>query len=184
MKLYLININDLSDEEKAKCFSLMSEQRKKYIESVTSIKRKNESIAGEWLAKKAAAEELNLPLDQILLERTEKGKPFIKNANFHISISHSGNFAAVVTHSSPVGLDIEELRRVDLRVVQRVCSESDKKLLDKKDFDLSFLKIWTAKEAYFKMLGTGIINPQSVSYNDINATHQLKGKLLITIVKN
>ena len=182
MKQYLIKISSVSDEELNKCLSLMTDERKKYINSVSNPKRRLESIAGEWLMKKAAADYLSLPAEKIIIDRTEKGKPFIKGEKVHVSLSHSGDYVAAAIDKSPVGIDIEILKPIDLKVAKKVLNDSDRGFFEKGDRLLNFYKIWTAKEAYFKMTGTGIIDMKGISYNEIHTSHTFEKGLIITTV--
>lgn len=177
-----MNINEIKPDQIKKCLSLMTEKRKNYIDSVSDEKRKLESIAGEWLVKTSVSQSLSLPVEEIIIERTEKGKPYVKDRDVHISISHSGDYVAAAVDTKPVGIDIEVIKPIDLKVAERVCSQSDIKELSCGDPLIAFLKIWTAKEAYFKMTGTGIVNIKSVSYKDINAYHTFENDLIITTV--
>ncbi len=187
MKQYLFNINNLKPQEAEKCLSQMTEQRKKYIASVSNPKRKAESIAGEWLVKKAVSEFFSLKEEEIVLERNEKGKPYIKDRDIFRSVSHSGDFVVVAVDIVPIGIDIEVIKPANLKIADKVCSESDKQFILTAQTDdeklLNFLKIWTAKEAYFKMKGTGIVNLKKISYKDICAVHNFENNLIITTVK-
>ena len=164
----------------------MDEKRKNYINSLKHKEGKLLSVAAEWLTKSNASRLLNKPLEEIVLLRDEKGKPFIKDSPLYISISHTGNFAAVTLHTAPVGLDIEVLKPIDKRLKNRICTDSDLKYVLSLDNEieenLKTLEIWTAKEAYFKKIGTGITNFKSISYKDIKATHKREGSILKTTV--
>ncbi len=186
MHTFLLNINDFSDQNFNLCLSLMDEKRRQYINSLQHKQGKLLSVAAEWLTKTNASLLLNKPLEEIVLLRDEKGKPFIKDNPLYISISHSGNFAAVTLHTAPIGIDIEVLKPIDKRLKNRICTDSDLLFLTKSQteaqLNLNLLKIWTAKEAYFKMTGTGITNFKSISYKDINASHSIENSLIITTV--
>ena len=184
MQIFLININDFSDQNYNLCLSLMDEKRRQYIHSLKHQKGKLLSVAAEWLVKTNASTLLNKNIEEIVLLRDEKGKPYIKDNPVYISISHSGDFAAAAFHNSPVGIDIEVLRPVDIRLKNRICTNSDldylKQCADKTQEYLKILEIWTAKESYFKMIGTGITDFKSISYKDINVTHSFENSLIIT----
>ena len=156
------------------------------IKGVGDKKAKLLSVAAEWLTKINAARLLNKQPQEIVLLREEKGKPYIKNNPIYISISHSGNFAAVAFHTAPVGIDIEVLKPIDNRLKTRICTDSDLSFLNQSENqtkeNLNLLKIWTAKEGYFKKTGTGITDFKSISYKDINATHSVENSLIITTV--
>lgn len=186
MNIQIINVNNFSLEEFNLTLSLMDEKRKNYINSLKHERSKLLSVAAEWTAKSNAARLLNKEVEEITLIRDQKGKPYIKNNPLYISISHSGDFVAVALHSAPVGIDIEVLRSVDLRLKNRICTDSDSVFLKEsksaEEENLKILKIWTAKEAYFKKIGTGITNFKSISYKEIKPCHRFENNLIITTV--
>jgi 4'-phosphopantetheinyl transferase len=74
---------------------------------------------------------------------------------------------------SVVGVDIELVRPIDIRLVKRVCTANEYEyvlgshmqefgMITDVDVLRRFFEIWTLKEAYFKALGTGITNFKSV----------------------
>ena len=186
MKQYLFNINNISPQQAEQCLSLMSDSRKKYINSISNKKRRNESIAGEWLLRNAVSQFCGIESNEIKIERTDKGKPYIKDTDIFVSLSHSGDFVAVAVDYVPIGIDIEVIKPLNLRVAHKVCSESDKRFILTGETEeqrlINFLKIWTAKEAYFKKTGTGITHIKELSYKDIKALHFINENILITVV--
>ena len=61
------------------------------------------------------------------------------------------------------------MRPLKLEVARRVCNSKEMDYLapEKEGAHIRFLRIWTAKEAYFKAVGTGITGLQSVCYFDL-----------------
>lgn len=114
----------------------------------------------------------------------EKGKPFLKDSDFEISVTHTDGMAAVaVSEGGPVGIDLEKidfLKRQRLeKIIARFYKESDSVALEKNitkknlvclgenrayvneikseaftDEDAPFVK-WTVLEAALKHVGTG-----------------------------
>lgn len=84
----------------------------------------------------------------------ENGKPYFKNhPQFHFNISHSKDIIAVAVSSAPVGVDVEILRDVNLKIAERRFTEKEK------DFVITnedFFYVWTRKEAYLKKTGKGL----------------------------
>lgn len=91
-------------------------------------------------------------------EYEEKGKPYISgHSDIHFNISHCKNGVAVAVADAPVGIDIECIERIDLKVAPRVCNEEEyKMIMNSKDPKLEFCKLWTIKEAIVKQSGLGI----------------------------
>jgi 4'-phosphopantetheinyl transferase len=77
------------------------------------------------------------------------------------SLSHSGDVAVVAIAPEPVGVDVERVRprRYLDAVARRVLRDDEfarwaaRPEADRLD---AFLRVWTAKEAYLKLLGVGI----------------------------
>jgi 4'-phosphopantetheinyl transferase len=92
------------------------------------------------------------------LAYTEKGKPLLPGGPW-LSLSHSGNFACLaLSAASPVGIDIEIQREEDFEALGRTAfhpAELDF-FLQKPEME-RFFALWTAKESYAKMIGTGFL---------------------------
>ncbi len=90
----------------------------------------------------------------------KNGKPYLKEyPDIHISISHCKCACAVVISDSPVGIDVQEIRKYNYDIYQRVCSERELQQLMKSDNKEEFFtKIWCVKECMAKVSGMGIEN--------------------------
>ena len=90
----------------------------------------------------------------------EHGKPSLAaHPELHFSLSHSGHYVACALGSSEMGLDIQHRVTVNEGVVRRVCSEEETDWLNnqnEEDRTTGFLRLWTLKESWFKMVGTGL----------------------------
>ena len=84
---------------------------------------------------------------------------------------NSGEWVVCAVNEKPVGIDIEQVRPLEMRLADRVCTESDAAYLNEAETDEERLerlyRLWTAKEAYFKWKGTGITNLKSITFADI-----------------
>ena len=70
----------------------------------------------------------HLKVDELNLLKIN-GKPFLKNQkNAFFNISHSANAAACATSASPIGVDLECFRPLNLNVANKICCESSKKI--------------------------------------------------------
>jgi 4'-phosphopantetheinyl transferase len=90
------------------------------------------------------------------LAYNENGKPFLPGGPW-FSLSHSGNFACVaLSATSPVGIDLEIRREEDLEALARTAFHPIELAFFLENPRIErFFAIWTAKESYAKMLGTG-----------------------------
>ena len=74
-------------------------------------------------------------------------------------------------HHAPVGIDVEFIRPLDLRITRFACTEKDwdfvNEKADQKEKEMRFFRLWTAKEAYIKFHGKVLADLKSVEYQDI-----------------
>lgn len=110
------------------------------------------------------------PSDSAVL-KTAEGRPYLDPSSGpqpHISLSHSGMWAAVaICPGTPVGVDVEHLAEVDRRGFERlVCSPAEAARLAALTGDEAAaerLRIWTLKEALLKAAGSGFLtDPRGV----------------------
>lgn len=99
---------------------------------------------------KRVLKELNIS-DEIIYN--EYGKPYLKNNEIYFNISHSNEYTIIGISSSEIGVDIEKIRPIKENVINKVCTDDEKKLI-KNDED--FTLIWVKKESYVKWVGMGI----------------------------
>ena len=97
------------------------------------------------------------------LPRTFSGKPYLP-AGPYLSVSHTRGAAACAVGTSPVGVDIETMRRITEHLIHRVCSDAEAAWVSKSENpEAAFLTLWTLKEAYMKYLGLGLrLDPRTV----------------------
>ncbi len=169
MKWFKFDIRDFNDTEYEYWFSLMSEEKQKHTASFKNINDKKRTVAGEMLAKKGIAECFNISPESIIISANETGKPFAQNLKIEFNISHSENMVVCAINDTPVGIDIEKIRKVDLAIAKRICNSSeleylfgfaptseDFRVTEDREIQLRFFELWTAKEAYAKFLGKGL----------------------------
>ncbi len=185
-------IDTLAPDEYDRCLALMPAGRRAQAERHLRPQNRLATVLGEWMVKTALAERCRIPVEEIRLERTGQGKPYAAGLPLHFSVSHSGDWVAVALDRRPIGIDIEMLRPLDLRIAKRVCTQTELRLL----FDgpplfaptadplllRRFFEIWTAKEAFFKQIGTGITDLQAVSYEKLRPLHFYEDGLILTVI--
>lgn len=168
MKLCKFNINELSDEDFERYRMHMSAERRDRLDKLRFDEDKKRSLGGYMLAVRTLSEISGLAESDIVISEDGNGKPFCENSDLHFSISHSGNFAVCAVGDRPIGVDIEKIRKVNMQSARRFASEKELiyifgHLPEKADFESEctdtierFFEVWTKKEAYGKMIGTGI----------------------------
>ena len=86
------------------------------------------------------------------LLKTPQGAPYIENSDVKVSVSHKNNLVVLACSKAPVGVDIEDVtvpRNVER--LSRLFYETEKP-----ETLYDFYRIWTAKEAEGKRIGTGV----------------------------
>jgi phosphopantetheinyl transferase len=95
--------------------------------------------------------------------KDERGKPYIPNNQPgnpapHMSISHCRAGVACIIAEEPVGIDVEEISRMNLKIARRICTPDELKLIEEAENKQEFLcRLWVMKEAYSKMTGNGFL---------------------------
>lgn len=112
--------------------------------------------AGYTLARKMISEYLSVPESDIVFSVDKNGKPYAVGLDVHFNISHSDGIAVCAVNDTPVGIDIEKIRDIDLKIVNRVCTAEQAEYIG--DSVYKFFEVWTAKEAYVKCTGEGLKN--------------------------
>ena len=112
--------------------------------------------AGRELLAKLFREETGKELPEIAV--ADRGKPYFVDSPWQFSISHTARHVFCVLAEKPVGLDAEESdRKVDLRLADRILSESEKRRYDRAEDKRAFLlRLWVLKEASAKLTGEGL----------------------------
>lgn len=172
-----LDISVFDDPEiRLRALSVMSADRLRKIERLGSAPAKRLSLAAGVLIDDALAA-CGLRLATAGIVTDENGKPGLPEGRLpRLSWSHSGTTAVLAAGDVEVGIDYETFRghrRKNLEpLVRRTCTESEaawvlapgqdsdeaRKLLEER-----FLRVWTAKEAFLKWLGTGLTRePRSV----------------------
>lgn len=131
------------------------------LEKIKGLKCENDktlSLLSHLLARCEVSKDRGIPFNEVAFSHNEHGKPYIENDNYHFSISHSDNLIAFVWHTSPVGIDVQKMK-TSVSPAVRFFTKNEQNYIS--NDPSRFFEIWTKKEAYVKMLGTGLRQPLS-----------------------
>lgn len=144
----------------------------KITESVSELKEmlwmfpheefKFESRNLHWLASRVVLQELLK--DKILHEehrllKMPNGKPYITGLDCEVSLSHSGEYAAVmISRSGRVGVDIEEINERIKKIARKFINDYEWQHLEGENDLHTMYLLWAAKEAIFKWYGDGEVD--------------------------
>lgn len=127
----------------------------------THLHKQLQHLAGRYLLKVLYP---NFPHELISIADTRK--PFLKNEAYHFSISHCGDYAAVLVSSTQrVGVDIELVTQKVATVKDKFLSPKEQLMIleiEKPSFNLMHASLltaaWSIKESLFKWYGDGQVD--------------------------
>ena len=138
------------------------------IRLIRTKEGENPSVAARRLLASALETAYGIPAASCLVEKDEKGKPCLAGRpDLHISISHSGPYAACAFGDKPVGIDIEMWRthpkwqRIvdkmhprEREAMTRLCGGTISR--DTAEPVRQFCDLWVRKESFLKAVGEGL----------------------------
>ena len=161
------DMTQCSEQEVARLLPLVSAQRREQALRFTHL-------FGQYCCLKSYEMLLQLLASTYTLHSTptflynEYGAPSIKNGPY-FSISHCKSGIAVAVSKQPIGIDIETVRPLKVDLVKKTMNPLEQEVIffDTQP-DWAFTRLWTRKEAFLKMKGTGIINDLHAALADSN----------------
>lgn len=164
------NITDITEEQYEKIFETLSDSRKARINRIKKEDDRRRSLMATHLVYTLLKK---LGYEDVTLENSENGKPYLKGCDLSVSISHSGNGVVCALSKKEIGIDIEAIRPIRKGLVEYVCTKQEREYinLDSKETENEiteasvlkrFYTVWTAKEAYFKKGITSVKDIRSI----------------------
>lgn len=155
--LYIMNVAKLNDPDVYQKYTvLLPEWKKQELDRFRYKEDKARGAGGYLLLCRAWEETGHHGIFHI--SSREYGKPFIvEDAAFNYNISHSGDYAVLLTAKDEAGVDIEKIRTTSQTVAERFFSETENNRIQAaENKTLEFFTIWTIRESYIKARGTGL----------------------------
>lgn len=105
------------------------------------------------------------------LKRTKFNKPYF-NDNIHFNISHSGLYTiCAISETNIVGIDVEQVNEIPLTDFDDFFYQEEwQNVLTDDDRLKAFYTLWTKKEAFLKVIGSGLnvpLNQVVIQHNTI-----------------
>ncbi len=153
VKLYCINVNTMTKEEIDSLSLIRKEKASRYMFE----KDKKLSLAA-GIAFARGLKEYRLKESEVRIGYSKYDKPYlIDYPDIHFNLSHSGEMAIAVFSDNEVGCDIEQIRKLNVQIVQSCFTNEENNYISKnKNKDLAFTRIWTCKESFLKATGRGL----------------------------
>jgi len=116
------------------------------------IEKMSENRKREWLTIRVLVKEMLGEEKEILYNSL--GKPYLSDNSFHISVSHTKGYAALIFNKeNEVAIDIEKIATKVENVRKRFVNEEEEKALSQSNELIHLLLYWSAKESIYKWLG-------------------------------
>lgn len=157
IKVYIINSLDIKEEDKNILFPFE-------IEKINNIKNKEDKLLS--LSSLLLVKAFTYKED---IKYTLFNKPYKINKPF-FSISHSNPYSIICISSNNVGIDIENINRINSNLKNNLFSNNEKKLIQS---DEDYIKLWTIKEACYKVKNSSLFNFKDEIILDNNRCHYL-----------
>lgn len=175
VQVYLVRLDkDISHEKIQYFLSKISEEKKERYKRFHFVDDALRTLYGEILVRYLCISQFALNNNEIHFIKNEYGKPFLKDIPLYFNISHAGEWVACALGSEEIGIDIEQVKEIDMDIAKRFFCTCEYESLMKKDEEKRlefFYIIWTLKESYIKWLGTGLSKPLDSFYFKINNQH-------------
>lgn len=176
MRYDICNICDYSNTQYQEMYRTASHERRELADKFRYEDDRKRCLCADMLVRRMLSEVSGTAPENITFTKEARGKPHA-SVPFDFNLSHSGEYVLCCVSNAPCGADIEQIKPFRAGLVARFCSDSEATFIwggDKPDSDTvqdtdicrRFYTVWTAKEAYVKMTGTGIsVDLKSIIYN-------------------
>ncbi len=161
----LRRIADLAAEARAQGLAWLTPAERERLRAITAPARQAAFLAGHWQARARVAQWLGLAPHRIEWATEAQGRPRLCLAGealpLHVSLSHSGDWLALVLAEVPVGIDLELPRRARDWSALAAFTFAPEECARLAEAGASmrkalFHRLWALKEAHAKRSGQGL----------------------------
>lgn len=188
VKLYIMDIKEVEQNGilEERMFASIGKQRQEKIEKCRHDKDKIRSLCAgallclgvmEWeeeerdlSLQKIEAGKVNWEMlsdffgkngKEVFCDYGKNGKPFFTNyPHIQFNLSHSGDYVVAAFDRQPVGIDIQEHRRIKDSMARHFLNEKELEALslitDEEEREEILCELWAVKESYIKLTGEGM----------------------------
>lgn len=179
MVIFFDKFNKISEEKYKLLYTFLPPSRKQKVDKTKDENSKKIQIVEYYLLKNNLGFCFQKDFFYNLF-----GKPYILGEK-NFSISHTKRALVIATSENEIGIDIQEITKINDKLIKKTCSENEQKILQNcKNKDEQFAVFWTMKESYVKMFGKSIFNDTKnilKNINDVNFKTIKKDNYIITI---
>jgi len=127
----------------------LNSEEKAFIEGISNGKRHL-----HWLGTRVLLRKMLNTEEYIDCRVDDHGKPYLFTLPYHISLSHSFDYAAVmISRKSPVGIDVEQIKQKVERIAHKFMRPTELGFIDPQNKIEHLYVCWCVKEAVYKCYG-------------------------------
>ncbi|NLN64429.1 MAG: 4'-phosphopantetheinyl transferase superfamily protein [Clostridiaceae bacterium] len=156
-------VDPLDTRQFDKLIKTVSMEKRRRIYRFRMHEDAQRTLLGDILARYLVCKQHNVKNCELVFGTNAYGKPYLLNdTRIQFNISHSGKWVVCSLHHLPVGVDIEQIKPVDISIAERFFSKSEVQSLMNKcisEREAYFYELWTLKESYIKAVGKGLSIP-------------------------
>jgi 4'-phosphopantetheinyl transferase len=140
----------------------LSPQEGERLAGIVALKRREQFLAGRWQMRQLLAQAVGgTPRDWALTAPPDAPPAVEGQRQWHLSISHSGEWIGCAVAHAPLGLDLEAPRRQrDIAgLLALCCTPGEQRMfegLGEHEREPLFYELWTVKESWLKRRGEWI----------------------------
>ena len=127
----------------------LHDDEKAFIQKLSNSKRYL-----HWLSTRVLLRKMLNTEEYIDCKVDAYGKPYLTSLPYHISLSHSFDYAGVmISKNKPVGIDIEKIEQKVERIAHKFLNPEERAFIKSEDHIKQLYACWCAKEAVYKCYG-------------------------------
>ncbi len=160
ISIYNLSLSSSTFEKKEnELLSYISPERKKRVLSYHHPIDQKLSLYGQLLIKIGIHRLTKIHFEQMQFSTNMHGKPILLNDSLYFNLSHTRNHVLCVFSTKvEVGADVEKIENAPFEIMNNFFHTKEIEYINTpyKDRAFLFYDVWTKKEAYLKMIGTGL----------------------------
>ncbi|WP_168118578.1 4'-phosphopantetheinyl transferase superfamily protein [Paenibacillus sp. HB172176] len=169
----------LTEEQFARLCGSLPLERQQRLKKFRRREDAERTLIGDILVRYLLRDRYGIDMAEVDFARNRYGKPYVDGReDVHFNVSHSGDWVACVLHSSAAGIDIEQIKAINLDIAQRYFAEEEVQFLfgqpDGEQLDW-FYRLWTCKESGVKEEGMGLsrsLQSFSIEFHGVNEARE------------
>ena len=153
----LIAMSELTQEDYDFLLPLVSSEKQDRIKKFHFFRDAQNCLLGDVLSRFEICRATGISNRQLKFSVNTYGKPFlVDNHHVYFNISHAGHYVSCAISDEPVGVDVELIKTVDLKIAERFFAPDEIAYIMDDESKQRFYEVWTKKESRIKWEGLGL----------------------------